>query len=153
MTKKRITEKNKVLYFDDDPFINSALAKTLNLFDWDVKLVPDIDTLFKEMKTQQFDVLMLDQMAPIPKKKNQYVNFSSKEIDEMDMGINVGVVVAKRIWKDFNKNIPILFLSAKMNPLLDNPELNDYTCDYLRKPQLARDVDEKLRELLSRKKD
>ena len=118
---------------------------------WDVTLVSEIDDIFRELKTRQFDVLMLDLMAPIPNKENKYINFSQKEIDEMDMGLNVGVVLAKKIWKEFNNDIPILFLSARRNPIPEGPELNNHNCGYLRKPQLVRDVDKKLTAIVEQK--
>lgn len=149
MTDKETT-KDKVLYFDDDPFINSALAQTLSLFNWDVLLVPDIDILFKELKTHHFNIIIMDIMAPIPQKNNKYICFTSKEIDEMEMGLNVGVVLAKKIWKEINQTIPILFLSVKSNPIPNDFELSHFNCDFLRKPQLAKDVDEKLRLLLNK---
>ena len=92
----------------------------------------------------------MDNMAPIPNKDNNYINFSSTEIDEMDMGLNAGVVLAKKIWREFYKDIPILFLSAKKNPIPEDSELNNYNCDYLRKAQLAKDVDDKLRKMLNK---
>lgn len=150
MAKRVTTEKKKkkVLYFDDEPFITSALARSLVFFDWDVTLISEIDGLFKELKSHRFDILMLDLMAPIPKKENKYINFTPKEIDEMDKGLNVGVVLAKKIWKDLKKDIPILFLSARRNPIPEDSDLNNHNCDYLSKPQLAKNVDEKLRDML-----
>ncbi len=150
MATKKSTEKKKVLYFDDEPFISGALAKSLILFGWEVIQVSEIDDLFKELKTHQFNILLLDLMAPIPDKENKYINFSPKEIDEMNLGINSGVVIAKRIWKDIDENLPILFLSARRNPIPEDLEQNNHKCDYLRKPQRAHEVDEKLKELLKR---
>ena len=70
-------------------------------------------------------------MAPIPDINNKY--FSPQEIDEMIeyQGINVGVILAKRIWKNYNKDIPILFFSAKSSPIVEYPELKKYKCDFL----------------------
>ena len=62
---------------------------------------------------------------------------------------NVGVILAKKIWNKMKKSIPILFLSAKKNPIPEDLELKRITCDYLRKPQFATAVDEKLKELLN----
>ncbi len=151
MAKKRTTVEKRVLYFDDEQFISGALAQSLKLFGWDAILVSEIDDLFRELKTRQYDILIMDNMAPIPtQKENRYINFSSKEIDEMDMGLNAGVVLSKKIWKELNENIPILFLSAKKNPIPVDPELSNYNCGYLRKPQLAKEVDEKLRQMLNK---
>lgn len=147
--KKTTTAKNRVLYFDDEPYITRALAQNLESFEWNVTLVSEIDELFKKLKTRQFDTIIMDIMAPIPNKENKYINFSQLEIDEMDMGRNAGIILAKKIWKEFNKNIPILFLSARRNPIPDEPELQKHNCDHLRKPQLAHDVDEKLLNMLN----
>ena len=150
MAKNNKQEKKKVLYFDDEPFITRALARSLELFGWDVTLVSEIDDLIKELKTWQFDILILDLMAPIPNQKNKYINFTPNEIDEMKQaqGTNVGVIVAKKIWNELEKRIPILFLSARRNPIPEDPELNELKCDYLRKPQLAKEVHDKLNSLL-----
>ena len=150
--KATITEKKKkmVLFFDDEPFITSAVARSLKLFDCDVTIVTQIDDLFRELKTRQFDILIMDIMAPIPNKENKYINFTSKEIDDMKMGLNTGVVLAKKIWRDLIKNIPILFLSARRNPIPEDSELRNHNCDYLGKPQLARTIDEKLRDMLNK---
>lgn len=151
MDKTKKEEKKKVLYFDDEPFITEALARSLELFGWDVIQVSEIDDLFKELKTRQFDIVILDLMAPIPNQKNKYVNFAMSEIDEMKLsrGTNVGIILAKKIWKEVNTDTPILFLSAKRNPIPEEPELEQFKCDYLRKPQLARTVDDMLRVLLN----
>lgn len=148
-------EKKKVLYFDDEPFITEALARSLELFGWNVRQVSKIDDLFKELKTRQFDIVILDIMASIPNQKNKYVNFSMSEIDEMtpSRGTNVGIILAKKIWKEVNTDTPILFLSARRNPIPEEPELRRINCAYLRKPQLAKTIDEKLRELLNLKID
>ncbi len=149
MAKNKTEQKNKVLFFDDEPFITAALTLSLELLGWKVTLVSDIDKLFKELTTHQFDIIITDIMAPIPNMENKYINFSQQEIDKMDVGLNTGVVLSKRIWKEFNENIPILFLSARRNPIPEDPELGNYKCAYLRKPQLAKEVDEKLNELLN----
>lgn len=148
--KKTTTAKNRVLFFDDEPFITRPLVQTLELLEWDVTLVTEIDDLFKELKNPQFDIIITDIMVPIPNKENKYINFSQQEIDEMNMGLNTGVVLSKKIWKEFNESIPILFLSARRNPIPEYPELNNHKCDYLRKPQLAKDVDERLRIMLNK---
>lgn len=143
-------EENMLLYFDDEPFFTSALAQSLEMLGWNVTMVSEIGDLFKELKTRQFNILILDIMAPIPNMQNKYINFSAQEIDDMKAyrGTNVGVMLAKRVWQDFKSNLPILFLSARSNPIPEDPELNNNKCDYLGKPQLAKAVDEKLKELL-----
>lgn len=144
-------EENKLLYFDDEPFMNSALADSLRLFGWDVTMVSEIDDFFKELRTSQFNILILDLMAPVPKKDNKYINFTAKEIDEMKNahGTNVGVILAKKIWYELGIRKPLIFLSAKRNPIHEDTELEGINFNYLRKPQLAIAIDEKLREMLN----
>ncbi len=142
--------KYRVLHFDDDPFQASALRNSLELFGWDVTLVSEIDELFKELNNNHYDALIMDIMAPTPSANNRYVTFTRKEIENMNNGMNTGVVLTKKILTmPKYKGIPILFLSARKAPFLENPELNNCNCDYLRKPQLARSVDIKLKELLN----
>ena len=142
------TIKNKVLFFDDEPFISKALADSLTFFEWDVTFVHDINCLFEELKNNSFDILILDIMAPVPEAKNEYVNFTNAEIKEMEGGMNTGIVLARKIW-EFKKNIPILFLSAKMRPN-SIKQFNDSgkTCDCLRKPEFAQTISDRLEELI-----
>lgn len=140
----------RVLYFDDEPFISSAIVKSLGLLGWDVTFVSEIDELFKELNNNHYDALIMDIMAPTPSANNLYVTFTRKEFEDMNNGLNTGVVLTKKILTmPKYKGIPILFLSARKNPLPENPELNNCNCDYLRKPQLSRTVDIKLKELLN----
>ena len=64
-------------------------------------------------------------------------------------GTNVGVILTKKIRKELKISTPILFLSAKKNPIPEELELKEINCYYLRKPQLAKAVNEKLIELLN----
>ena len=140
----------RVLYFDDEPFISCAIVKNLEQLGWDTSLVSEIDELFKELNNNHYDALIMDIMAPTPSANNLYVTFTRKEIEDMNNGLNTGVVLTKKILTmPKYKGIPILFLSARKNPLPENPELNNCNCDYLRKPQLSRTVDMKLKELLN----
>lgn len=148
-------DKNKLLYFDDEPFITGPLARNLEMAGWNVTMVSEIDDLFKELRTRKFNILILDIMAPIPDMHNRYINFSAQEIDEMSIGednkgINSGVVIAKKVWREFDMEIPILFLSARRNPILEDKELKNYRCDYLKKPQRSAAVDKKLLDMLNK---
>lgn len=146
-----ITIKNKrILFFNDEPFISISLVHGLSLFGWEVTLVSEAEDLFRELKNNQYDVIIMDIMAPIPPLENEHVKFTQKEIDEMDGGINTGVVLAKKLLsKAEYANTPILFLSARRNPLLENHELNNYKCHYIRKPALASDICNALQDLLN----
>ena len=146
-----MADKNRVLFFDDDPFISKTLVDTLELLGWDVTLISEIDDLFIKLNSiLQFDVIILDIMAPIPQADSGYVKFTKKEINEMNDGLNTGVVATKKIWQmEKYKNTPILFLSIAKDPRFENPELQNDKCDYLRKPEKARTIGERLINLLN----
>lgn len=143
--------KNRVLHFDDEPFQARALAENLKFFGWDVTLVSEIDDLFYELRNNHFDALIMDIIAPTPQLENEHVTFSPEEIRRMDRGMNTGVILTEKIWQlEGYRDIPVLFLSGRNRP--DEIELflqSGHKCEYLRKPQLVKTIDEKLRELLS----
>ena len=138
----------KVLYFDDEPFISEALAENLRLsFRREVELISGINDLFDNINSNNFDIIILDIMTPIPES----IFFSKKEIAEMEDGMNTGIVIAKKIWK-LNASVPILFLSARSRPdaISKFKEEGKY-CEYLHKPELAETVDITLNQLLNSK--
>lgn len=140
MAKNNSTEKRRVLFFDDEKFISGLMAQNLEMNGWDITFVDEINELFMELRSRQFDVLILDIMAPIPQKENKHVNFTSSEIDEMEEGMNTGVVLANKIWAEIRKEQPILFLSAKQ---LETEH------DYLLKPVFADELEMKLHDMLN----
>lgn len=143
----------KVLHFDDEPFLSRAVGESLNLLDeWDVTLVAEIDELFRELQNNQYDAVIMDIMAPIPPLENEHVKFTQKEIEEMDGGINTGVVLAKKImYTTQYKDIPILFLTARsLSYIIDDPDFaNNNKCGFIRKPALASDICNALQDLLN----
>lgn len=148
--------KKKILFFDNEPFTVNSLTLHLKLFGWEVKLVPDIDELFHELYQNPSDIVILDIKAPEPKLKGKYVSFKPTEIDEMDDGMMTGVVLAKKIWEiDHNKfkDTPILFHSAKRNPIPEDEVLSNQNkrkkCDYIRKPQRIKSIHQKLQDMLN----
>ena len=149
-----MANKKRILFFDDEPFISDILAQSLRLFDWDVTLVSDIDVLFQNLhnSSRPYEIIVLDIMAPIPKAVSEYVTFTKKEINDMDNGMNTGIVVAKKVWDIENhkyQNIPILFLSARKDPRPENPILQTDKCDYVSKPELAKAIDDRLKKMLN----
>ena len=146
-------KSKKVLYFDDEPFIADSLSRVLELFGNEVTLVSNIDDLCTKLKKCEFDILILDVMAPIPETSNDFFNFSQDDIDEMMEGMNTGVVLAKKIWAmPQYKDMPILFFSAKKSPFPEDPEyFNNRKCAYLRKPELAIVISEQIQSLLNKK--
>ena len=138
-------ENKRILFFDDESYMSMALVKSLD-YDWDITFVDEINELFKELSDHKFDILILDVMAPVPEVQNEFVNFTNAEINEMDEGINTGVVIAKKIWEK-KLDLPILFLSARrLDTIQQLPKNRKF--DYIRKPVLVEDLDIKLKELL-----
>lgn len=136
----------KILYFDDEPFISRALAEHLRLvYKREVTLVSEINELFDELKDNQYDIIILDIMTPVP---DSHI-FTKREIKEMEGGMSTGIVLAKKIWKQ-NGSIPILFLTARSQPdAITHFKDEGRKCDWLRKPELAKTINEKLLELLN----
>lgn len=152
--------KNEILFFDNEPFMVRSLALNLKLLGWKVKLVHDIDELFYELIHNYFNVLILDIKAPIPKINGKNISFELSEIDDMVDGMMTGVVVAKKIWVIENKkyeNTPILFHSAKKNPIPEDKRLSEQykrkKCDYIRKPERAKNIHNKLQNLINQNKN
>lgn len=144
-------KKKRILHFDDDPLIIRRIAQSLKFYDCDVTFVFEIDELFKELKNYQYDALIMDIMAPIPKPENEHMTFSHSEIQRMDDGVNTGIILTEKIWQlEGFRDIPVLFLSARYSNEIDQFRLNGHKCEYLRKPQLAKTIDEKLNELLNK---
>lgn len=148
--------KNEILFFDNEPFLVRSLTLNLKLFGWQVKLVHDIDKLFYELRHNYYSILILDIKAPIPKMNSKNISFEPSEIDDMVDGLMTGVVVAKKIWVIENKkyeDIPILFHSAKKNPIYEDKKLLEQNirkkCDYIRKPEKAKNIHQKLQDLLN----
>lgn len=143
--------KKKVLYFDDEPFIASSLAEDLVISGLDVTLVSKIDDVFEELKSNNYSALILDIMAPVPEKKSEHPVFSQKEINEMDRGLNTGIVLAKTIWNIENgkyKDLAILFLTAKQYPdVITHFKQNNMHCECLRKPVFAEEIIECINQL------
>lgn len=141
-----------ILYFDADPYIAQNLCCTLRLYDCNLVMASEIDSLFWELTNFQYDTLILDIMAPVPNMKNRFVNFNSSEIEAMCGGMNTGIVLAEKIW-EYKNNIdfPILFLSARRRPNeIVQFILKGRKCEYLRKPQLAKDIHAALQRLINK---
>ncbi len=147
--------QKKLLFFDNQSSVVKSLVMNLRLLEWDVTFVSDIDILFHEMNQNHYDIFILDIMAPVPNLEEcKYCTFTVAKMNEMDGGMNTGVVLAKKIWElESYKETPILFLSGRVNPIPSDAILqkrhNQKKCDYLRKPQWAKEIDKKLLELLN----
>ncbi|MCQ2337724.1 MAG: hypothetical protein MJ001_02195 [Paludibacteraceae bacterium] len=141
----------KILFFDDEPFIAKILIDNLERnFGWnksidrEITFVSSSKELFDEVKSETtYDLFVMDIMAPIYQIE-QAPDFSKKEIEAMQDGENAGVVFAEKIRQMGKyKNVPILFLSARRQPT----KMLEKTA-YIEKPAFAREVSEKMEELI-----
>lgn len=141
----------KILFFDDEPFIAKMLIDNLRRnFGWNesndrkITFVSSGKALFDEVKSETtYDLFVMDIMAPIFQIE-QASDFSKKEIEAMQDGENAGVVFAEKIRQMGKyKNVPILFLSARRKPA----KMLEKTA-YIEKPAFAREVSEKMEELI-----
>ena len=82
--------KANILYVEDDPFLSYVTSDNLEKQGYSVKHYLDGETAFEAFNTDEFDLCILDVMLPT-----------------LD-----GFSLAKMI-REKNKNIPIIFLSAK----------------------------------------
>ena len=141
-------EGRRLLLFDNQSFVVKSLVLNLRLLGWDVTFVSSINDLFLELNQSLYNIIILDVMSPIPSSECKHV-FSESDLDDMSNGLTTGVVLAKEIWKmEQYKDTPILFLSGREFPRSSSKLLEKINCDYMRKPQLAINVDQKLSEML-----
>ena len=142
--------KKKILFFDDEPTISKSLVALLRLYDWDVKDVSTIKEFFEEITNHDYDVLIIDIMAPINAENSNY--FSPKEIEKMDNGMSTGIVLAVKTWKMNNKkykDLPVLFLSARSSDFKSTQNIFPGKCSFLGKPALIASINEELSNLLT----
>lgn len=142
---------NRILFFDDEPITTQFLISHLReYYHWkpdgygDITFVSTFEDLFKQVETVNYNLVVLDIMVPINTIKKTGT-FSPEEIVEMLGGDNTGVVIAKKIRSLANyKDVPVLFLSARVKPkqMLGNS-------DYLEKPVLAQTVSDKMKEMMN----
>ena len=145
-------KNNKVIYFDDEPFTSRALSESLGLFGWNVTFVSRVENLFRELQNNQYNVIIMDIMAPVPKPNNEHVKFTQEEIKEMDGGISTGIVLAKKLLSLAKyEDTPILFLTERsFSPIIEKLELaKNGKCRFIRKPELPSVVSNALQELLN----
>ena len=143
----------KILHFDDEPLISKTVGESLHIiYGWDVRLVFEIDDLFRELQSNQYNAIIMDIMAPLPPLENEHITFTQEEIDEMYDGMNTGVILTEKIWRMGNyEDLPVLFLSARSRPdIITKYQSDGHRCAYIKKPELAAIIDKELRELLSK---
>ena len=143
----------KILLFDDQPFISKMLIVILQRnFDWNKEKLGEITFVStpKELFDKandvniKFDLFVLDIMVPVDLIEETNL-FSKEEIERMQDGDNTGIVFAEKLRNmPKYKDVPILFLSARIQP----PEMMPNT-GYIEKPTFASDFSEKMKEMLN----
>ncbi len=143
----------RILFFDDESFITKILIENLQKnYDWcvdkhgEITFVSTPDELFDKANDVniKYDLFVLDIMVPVDQIEKMNL-FSKKEIERMQYGENTGVVFAEKI-RNISKyqNVPILFLSARIQPSDMMPNTN-----YLEKPTFASDVSDTMKKILN----
>lgn len=136
-------EPIKILFFDDEPNLVCGITNSFKLlYGIDVNVVNHINTLFRDLNNDIFNVLVIDVMAPIPPANNTNVSFTTEEIEEMNQGLKTGVVLSKKIRAiEKYKNTPIIFVTAcSENALESLRKQNATNIKYLRKPVTAIEI-------------
>jgi len=124
-----IKEVPKILYVEDDPTLGFVTQDNLMRRGYDVKLCDNGESGIKEFETNKYDLIILDIMLPV-----------------LD-----GISVAKYI-RQKNKEIPVIFLTAK-SLLEDKLEgLSSGADDYLIKPFSIEELVLKIEVFLKRSK-
>jgi CheY-like chemotaxis protein len=145
----------KILFFDDEPFIIGFTVKCLQeIYGWngdkEIDFVSTVDELLDKInnKNKIYCLFVLDVMVPMPSGELKK-QFSQQELDEMDDGMGIGLVMAKKIRQiERYTKIPVLFLSGRDIPnILDSEK--DYTA-YIKKPASAEEISKKMDELLAK---
>ena len=142
---------NRILFFDDEPFIAQFLIRNLREnYQWkpdglgEITFVSTPEELFKRAESVKYNLFVLDIMTPIDQIEKTG-RFSLSEIEEMQLGDNTGVVIAKKIRTLPNyEDVPVLFLSSRIKPS-QMPE----NADYLEKPSFAQIVSDKIKKMLN----
>lgn len=103
--------KTTILLAEDEPLLGKIIKETLESRDFQVDWTIDGVKALSKFRTQQFDICVFDVMMPLKD----------------------GLSLAKEI-RSFNKNIPILFLTAKSTTedVIDGFQAG--ANDYLKKP-------------------
>lgn len=131
--------KHRILFIDDEKHISDILKNNLNSnFNFEVTLKCLPSELFQELDANNYDAILLDYMIPI---EDEF--FTPEEIKRMDDGLSTGLVLIERI-RSKHPTLPILIYSAK-----NNVKTDDYSY-YLRKPELAKDIADKLKWLITK---
>ena len=123
-------KKHKILLAEDDTNFGAVLRDYLMMNDYEVKLCKDGSEALKVFLASSFDICILDVMMPVKD----------------------GFMLAREI-KEKNKNIPIIFLTAKTlkNDMLEGFKIG--ADDYITKPFDSEILLYKIKAVLNRNKE
>lgn len=139
----------KILFFDDEPSISKSLVSLLELYDWDVTYVSNAEDFFKELYHEDFSILIIDVMAPVP---SDTTLFTPNEIDRMENGMSTGIILAEKTWSVYNgkyKDIPVVFLSVRSSDFTEKDNNFQGKCTFLDKPAIISNLTDELTALLT----
>lgn len=103
----------RILIVEDDIDINELLLDHLNIKGYDAKSVHDGSDAIKKIKKEKFDLLILDWMLP---------HYTGLEICKFTRSSTI------------NKNVPIIFLTAKSDEESIIKGLDSGANDFIKKP-------------------
>lgn len=143
----------KILFFDDDSFITKWLINNLKEnYGWnkanetEIIFCAELDQLLVEIndKNKQYDLFVLDIMSPEPSGDLRNA-FTEEELLRMNGGMSTGIVMKDKIrQQERYKNVPILYLSARLVPA----QYLDKITIHIRKPESAEVISQTMSELL-----
>ena len=127
------------------------LVNTIKEYGWEVDYSFSIDDLFQKLsqKPQYYDFLIIDVLFPVPQECN-HISFTLQELKEMRDGLNTGVVCAKKILREVDRDYSIILTSLRDINISSDPELKGYFCDYLRKPFMTQELDQLLCDMIGK---
>lgn len=124
-----MTEKIKVLLAEDEPALAQIVKESLETRDFQVSLAKEGNEALLQFQKNTPDILVLDVMMPLKD----------------------GFTLAKEI-RQLNEEVPIIFLTAKSQPLDVVEGFNVGGNDYLKKPFSMEELIVRIHNLLNRKK-
>lgn len=117
--------KPKILYVEDEPFLGKIVKETLEMRDFDVRMVSDGGLVMAEMEAFLPDLVILDVMLP------------HKD------GFELGTAI-----RNTNSRTPIIFVTAKVQTEDVLKGFQSGGNDYLRKPFSMEELIARIRNLL-----
>lgn len=140
--------KNRVLFFDDEEMTSNITAKALKAYHWDITVVSTIEDFFHELKFNDYDILIMDIMAPLTFLETDFVTLSKKDLKRMNNGMCTGIILTEKIWETEDyADIPVLFYSAKDKESFE--PIDGKKWYYLEKPEFVKNIHKELCRLLN----